>query len=96
MTTEDQLDVSINSTSYKRSDKPRGATSLNIPSVSINSTSYKRSDQNLVNELLAGGMYCVSINSTSYKRSDLQYAPRKVLELLKFPLIPLLIKEAIC
>ena len=37
----------------------------------------------------------VSINSTSYKRSDNQEQVEEVIQSL-FPLIPLLIKEAIC
>ncbi len=37
----------------------------------------------------------VSINSTSYKRSDTLSDPANIAK-LKFPLIPLPIKEAIC
>ena len=82
MFTWSEEDVSINSTSYKRSDT---ASNVVVPSsvisveslVSINSTSYKRSDLSF--SMPERRLKVVSINSTSYKRSDLKLATVKVL-----------------
>ena len=92
-----RLKVSINSTSYKRSDKSyKCLYGDRIRKVSINSTSYKRSDA-LHIEIEGRKFSDVSINSTSYKRSDVpvvDIGKATVREAL-FPLIPLPIKEAI-
>ena len=63
--------------------------------VSINSTSYKRSDFPYHNQIKIRKYKFVSINSTSYKRSDAAAASVVAADkVVEFPLIPLLIKEA--
>ena len=89
--------VSINSTSYKRSDYrsiPNDSRFKNIPEVSINSTSYKRSDLIIVFIAIALGLILFPLIPLLIKEAislggDTKTSPKA------FPLIPLLIKEAI-
>ena len=89
----DDSKVSINSTSYKRSDDPSNFTGnflMSFPLIPllIKEAIIKTDCSKFPSE-------SVSINSTSYKRSDSNNSFPAATNLQTFPLIPLLIKEAI-
>ena len=86
-------DVSINSTSTKRSDGRHSGSQAGYPGVSINSTSTKRSDLNLKKAFYSLSL-AFPLIPLLQREATIRQKCHKLAGSMQFPLIPLLQREA--